>query len=279
MQTTNASGRLAAWRRAIHDLLDPAPNPPLVERAFNLFLSVLILVNVAVTVLDTVPELNAAYAAEFALVTRLSFVVFLLEYLARLWVAPLQPGAPRGWRAYAHQVLTPLALIDLAVLVALVLPNLGVFAALRGLRLLKLLSLLKLGRYSNALRVVGEVIRSRADELLVLILIVAVLVLISAATLYHVESALGTKCFESIPAAMWWSIVTLTTVGYGDCYPASGLGKLFSGFILMLGVGVVALPAGLIASGFADAMRRHKEEEARAEGQEKARCPHCGAEL
>jgi len=270
MMHSSSTGLGTPLQRSVYELLDPSPNPPPLERVVNGTLAFLIILNVTLTVLATVPGLDTRYGPVFDTVTFVSLVVFTVEYMARLWVAPLHPGYPSGWRARVKYALTPLAVIDLLVLIALGVPNLADFAALRGLRLLKLLALMKLGRYSKALQLIGHVVRSRAEELATLVVIVTVLVLMTATALYHVENAAGTKCFESIPAAMWWAIVSLTTVGYGDCYPASALGKLLSGGTLLLGVGIVALPAGLIASGFVDALKAQ---------QERPCCPHCGKEL
>ncbi|WP_370637915.1 ion transporter [Deinococcus sp. 14RED07] len=101
-----------------------------------------------------------------------------------------------------------------------------------------------------------------------------VLVFIAASLLYQVESSAGTKGFESIPQALWWAVVTLTTTGYGDVYPATPLGKAAAGLIMLFGVGMVALPAGMIASGFAEELSRLRQQETAA-----ACCPHCGKTL
>ena len=263
----------------LYSFLDPSDGAGLAERAFNALLVLLILLNVIVTVLATVPEVARDHGRTIRLFELLSVAVFGLEYLARLYVVPLRPGFGDGWRGYVRYILSPLPLLDLLVIVSLLVPATAALASLRGLRLLKLLSLLKLGQYSNSLLLIGRVIRQRAGELLSTVLIVLVLVFIAASLLYQVESSAGTKGFESIPHALWWAVVTLTTTGYGDVYPATPLGKITAGTIMLFGVGMVALPAGMIASGFAEEMARLRQTPAPATGANAARCPHCGGEL
>lgn len=134
-------------------------------------------------------------------------------------------GRPAVLKDYVQYALSPLALIDLLVLLALLSPAALPLGALRGLRLLKLLGVLKLGRYSEALKLVGSVLRRRSGELLTFGLIVLVLIFMAATLLHQVESKIGTKGFESIPHALWWAVVTLTTTGYGDVF-MSGVAAL-----------------------------------------------------
>ena len=249
-----------SFRQWAYDLLDPDPEPPFYERVFNTFLAVLIVLTVVGLILGTVPDLHDGLDPWLETLRWISLVVFAIEYAGRLWVAPLRPDASPGIRGYLEWMFSPLALIDLFVLITIAVPELpSGLGALRMVRLLRLLSLLKLGRVSPALRLIGSVIKSRMPELRSLILTIAVLVTIAASLLYAVESEAGTKGFESIPHAMWWAIVTLTTTGYGDVFPATAVGRMLAAVIMLLGVGVVALPAGIIASGFAEAARKREE--------------------
>jgi voltage-gated potassium channel len=248
-------------RRWAYDLLDPDDNPPFYERIFNLFLAALILITVVVVIIDTVPELHPTLEPWLETLRWISIVVFSTEYLGRVWVAPERPDAPKGFGAYIAWIFSPLALVDLLVIASLAFPELpAALGALRALRLLKLLSLLKLGRTSPALKLIGQVLQNRLPELKSLVVTILVLVTIAASLLYAIESEAGTKGFESIPHSMWWAIVTLTTTGYGDVFPATAIGRLLAAVIMLLGVGVVALPAGIIATGFAEAVRKQRED-------------------
>lgn len=250
-------------RQWTHDLLDPDDNPPFYERVFNLFLAALIVLTVVALIIDTVPDLHPSLEPWLEVLRWASLIVFSIEFVGRLWVAPLRPGASPGIRGYLEWLLSPMAIIDLLVIASMAFPEVPTaLGALRALRLLKLLSLLKLGRTSPALRLIGQVLTSRMPELKSLGLTILVLVTIAASILYSVENEAGTKGFESIPHSMWWAIVTLTTTGYGDVFPVTALGRFMAAVIMLLGVGVVALPAGIIASGFAEAARKkHQKEE------------------
>lgn len=271
-----------AFMRRLYAFLDPSDGMGAGERLFNVLLTGLILLNVAVTVVGTVPGVAREYGAAIRLFDLFSLLVFGLEYAARLYVTPLRPNFGGGGRGYLRYALSPLPLIDLLVIVALLVPGTTALASLRGLRLLKLLSLLKLGRYSDSLQLIGRVVAQRSGELLTTVLIVLVLVFIAASLLYQVESAAGTKGYESIPQALWWAVVTLTTTGYGDVYPATPLGKLAAGMIMLFGVGMVALPAGMIASGFAEELARLRTRPDAPPAPVPAAprfCPHCGERL
>ena len=249
-------------RKWAYDLLDPDPNPPFYERVFNTFLATLIVLTVVGLIIGTLPELHEDIEPWLEMLRWISLAVFSIEFAGRLWVSPLRPNAPPGIRGFLEWIFSPLAMIDLLVLASIAIPELpAALGALRTLRLLKLLSLLKLGRTSPALRLIGRVIVSRLPELKSLLLTIIVLVTIAASLLYSVESNAGTKGFESIPHAMWWAIVTLTTTGYGDVFPATGLGRFLAAVIMLLGVGIVALPAGIIASGFSEAARSRRQDE------------------
>ncbi|UQN06689.1 ion transporter [Deinococcus sp. QL22] len=275
-------------RRKLYSFLNPADGMGRAETSFNVLLALLILTNVVLTVVGTMPEVARQYGAALRTFDLACAAVFALEYLARLYVVPERPdsrGVGTG-QAYLRYALSPLPLIDLLVIVSMVLPHTSTLASLRGLRLLKLLSLLRLGRYSHSLQLIGRVIQQRAGELLTIMLIVVVLVFIAASVLYQVESSAGTKGFESIPNALWWAVVTLTTTGYGDVFPVTPLGKLAAGFIMLFGVGMVALPAGMIASGFAEELARLRikendihTEQIVAAAVQGAYCPHCGTRL
>lgn len=247
-------------RRAAFHFLDPSDGMTRQEWLFNAVLTLLIVLTILTTMVSTLPGLSALERSAIRGLELVAAVFFVAEYALRLWVVP-ERGVAAHRRAtagdYLHYVLSPLAVIDLIVILALLSPASLPLGALRGLRLLKLVGVLKLGRYSEALRVIGRVLRQRFGELMILGLIVLVLVFIAASVLYQIESRAGTKGFESIPQAMWWSIVTLCTVGYGDVYPATAWGRFTAGCIMLLSLGMVALPAGIIASGFADALRQH----------------------
>ena len=140
----------------------------------------------------------------------------------------------------------------------------SVAAVLRVIRLLRIVSIMKFSRFSAAMREIGAALRERSYDLLVCATLALVLVLLGAAGLYWVEGDLQPKQFGSIPRALWWAVITLTTVGYGDAYPVTALGRLIGSAVAIGGVLLVALPTGIVAAAFSDAMQRRREAMARA---------------
>lgn len=261
-------------------------------RLLNGFLAALIVANVAAAVLSTVEPLHARFAGAFAAFERVSLVIFLVEYAARVWTSDVHRRHVKPWLARLLYVVSPLALVDLVALLPLLLGVLsaGDLVALRALRLLRILSLLRLGRYSKTLQLFGRVLKGKSEELFVTVTLVVVLMLGAATLMYLAEREAQPEVYASIPQTMWWAIVTLTTVGYGDMYPQTILGKILGGTIALFGVGLVALPAGLLASGFAEEMANARREREREElgllALEEAPtpeawtyCPHCGEKL
>jgi voltage-gated potassium channel len=231
-------------------------------------LQALIFVNVAALVLESVPAIGERYFTGFAVLEQVSVLIFSVEYLAR--VASSTRGRFHG-KAFGRlrYALSPLALIDLLSIAPAFLPFLA-GADLRGLRaarLMRIFRVLKLGRYSRAVRSLRHAFASRKEELAVTMYGVLILLLLAASVLHLAERDAQPEYFGTIPHAAWWTVTTLTTVGYGDVVPITGWGKLAAGVVAILGIGLFALPAGILGSAFVDQMKRAE------------RCPHCGKEL
>lgn len=143
---------------------------------------------------------------------------------------------------------------------------------IRGIRLFRLIRLLKIGRYSSSLRTLINVLKRKKEELIISVFSIFILLIIVSSLMYFIEHKAQPEAFSSIPASMWWGIITLTTVGYGDVYPVTIVGKLYGSFIAFLGIGLFALPAGILASGFAEEIHQSKVDNSET-------CPHCGKSL
>jgi voltage-gated potassium channel len=232
----------------------------------NWLLVILILLAVTSSIVATEPEIEARFGAQLNLLEYVFGACFAAEYAARLWTAAEEPGEGSGtsspWARRLRFALSPLGLIDLVVLVVTLLPMLmpGV-AVLRLARLLRLLMLAKLGRFSSAFRELARAIHERRYELYVTVSLATFLLLFGAAALYLAEGDVQPDKFGSIPRALWWSIITLTTVGYGDVSPITPLGKVMASFVALAGIGLVAMPTGIMAAAFSDAMQRHRGDE------------------
>lgn len=233
----------------------------------------LICLNVLAMMLETVQGLHAAYGGFFYAFELFSVAVFSGDYVLRLWTCVERPafrGAVAGRLRYA---VTPMALVDLASVLPFFLPFLGVdlrFA--RALRIMRLLRLAKLARYSHALRMVGRVVSGKKEELASTFSLVGVLLLVASSLMYFAERDAQPDKFSSIPEAMWWGIVTLTTVGYGDVFPVTSLGKVLSAVIALLGIGVVALPTGILGAAFVEEMQAARQ------ARTVVLCGRCGSE-
>ncbi|MEG4348875.1 ion transporter [Microcoleus sp. LAD1_D5] len=253
----------------IYEILETSDSSNLYSLADDVVITGLILINVAAFIASTSPTLSPEYTSLLANIEIVSSFVFTIEYILRLWVSTVD-------RRYSHPLwgrlryaLTPLSLIDLISILPfyflLVFPSLNFVNLIRVLRLLRLL---KVSRYSESVRTLGAVLYAKKEELIATALAVFILLIFASSIMYFVEYEAHPKAFGSIPDAMWWGVVTLTTVGYGDIYPITPLGKLLGAMLAFLGIGIFALPAGIIAGGFSEELQKRKPEK-RAENLEK----------
>ncbi len=222
-------------------------------RFLDIALIVLITLNVAAVILETVDSIYVDWKATFDLFESFSLTVFVVEYAARLWAAPENPE----YKSRLSWATSPLALIDLlAILPALL--YLFIPIDLRILRAFRMLRLLKLTRYSPALGMLLAVFEEEAGAFFAGFFILMVMLIFAASGAWLAEHEVQPDAFGSIPAAMWWAMATLTTVGYGDVTPVTVAGKMFGAVITVIGIGMAALPAGIIASGLNDQLHRRR---------------------
>ena len=245
------------------------------SRAFDLLLALLIVLNVAALILGSVEGIHQAAPAAFRWFEAASVALFSLEYGLRIWVCTAGPGAGAGAGGRLRFALSPVMLIDLAAILPFYLFLLAGMGGMGspGFRVVRLLArAARLGRYSRGLRTLAAAFQSRAGELFSVLLVMGVLLVLASAVMFFAENAAQPEKFASIPAAMWWSVITLTTVGYGDVAPVTVAGRVVAGVIAILGVGLFAIPAGILGSGFVEQMQQRKSAAA-------ATCPHCGREI
>lgn len=246
-------------KRRVFDLLEAGDRRTLPARLVDNGLCLLIVVSVVAIALESVATFGVAYGGIFQTIEILSLTVFTLEYVARLWVctehAPFSHQSPAAVRL--NFARTPTMIIDLlAIAPALLLPFVG--PELLMLRLFRLIRLLKLARFSPALTTLGRVLYLERRALVAAIMIMLALIMFAASGMHLIERHIQPDEFGSIPAAMWWAMATLTTVGYGDVTPVTPLGRLFAGLISVLGIGMYALPIAIIASGFTNEVHRRE---------------------
>lgn len=219
-------------------------------------LVVLIVASATTAIVGTEPLVQEAGGDTLALLDDLFFVAFSVEYILRVWSAGIDPRFA-GVRGRLRYVLQPVAVLDFLALVPYALGFIGSEAfLLRLARLIRLFALARLTRFSDAARRIGASLAARRYELGVTLLIGAILLLTSATVLYVVEGGDQPATFGSIPRALWWSVSTLTTVGYGDVIPRSPLGKFFAAITAIAGIGLIAMPTGILAAAFSEALRK-----------------------
>ena len=258
-----------ALKRKVHLLLDPTEGDTIWDKIINSFIVILIIINSIAVIVETVDSIYNANSDFFISLEFFTVIIFSIEYVLRVWSCT-------AIEKYKHPVLGRLkyifsvgALIDLVAILPFFLPLLAKYD-LRFIRILRLFRFFKLGRYMKASKAIGRVFSDKKEELILSLGITIFLIVIASCLMYYTEHDAQPDKFSSIPGTMWWSVATLTTVGYGDMYPITALGKTLTSIISILGIGMFALPAGILASGFSDEFKRTKK---------KTYCPHCGKEI
>ncbi len=199
----------------------------------------------------------------------ISVCVFAVEYLLRVWSCVEDPRYRAPIVGRLRFALTPLAVVDLIAIVPAFIPAASVdLRTARVLRLIRILRVLKLGRYSRSLQLFGKVFSRARAEIASCMIVLCMLMILGSSLMYFAERDAQPEAFPTIVATMWWGMATLSTVGYGDVYPITALGKLIGSVVAVLGIGFFALPAGILTTNYLSAVREMKSDA--------GKCPHCG---
>jgi len=242
-------------------------------KAFQIFIISLISVNVLVVIIETEESVLDEYGYLFTPFEVFSIIIFTGEYAGRLIVCKLNPKYQNSRFGIIRFVFTPMMLIDLAAILPFFLPFVVADTRIiRIIRLLRLFRLFKLARYSDPMKTLGDVIKAKAGDLAVAFFILFIVLIFASSLMYYAEHEAQPEIFSSIPASMWWGVITLTTIGYGDTYPITTFGKVIGAGVAIIGIAVYAIPTGIMASAFTEQLRKSKEEKGN-------KCPHCGKEI
>lgn len=258
-------------RFRVYHVLEPDDHGDRLSRRVDRVIMAMILLSVIAVMLETVESVNAAYGGWLHLFELITVAVFTVEYTLRIWTAPVNHKYRRPVRGRLRFAMTPMAIIDLVAIAPFFVAiffDIDVHTVLM-LRLLRLLRLFKLARYMESLQLVTNVFRSKRNELTMVLMIEAFLLVIFSSLMYVAEHDAQPEKFSSIPEAMWFGIITMTTVGYGDVSPVTMLGKFAAASLALVGVAMFALPTGIIAAGFSAQMQKKQREFNPV-------CPHCG---
>ena len=241
----------------------------LIGKRFETFMLALIALNLLMFILETVDEFYEHHQLFFYEFEKFSVYIFTIEYVLRIWSITISEKYRHPITGRIRFALTPLAMIDLLAFLPFYLIFFGDLRFLRALRLFRLFRLFKLLRYSSALKMLVKIINAKLADLQIIFFTIFLLLLVSASIMYQVEHDTQPEGYSSIPQTMWWAVSALTTVGYGDVYPITPLGKFLGSFIALLGVGLFALPAGIISAGFMQEIEDERKEKQTFENIEK----------
>lgn len=257
----------------VYDVLDPDDTSGPLSHLANIGLMILIVLSVIVAFISTFTE--GEYAS-LILLEGIFVIIFSIEYVLRMWTAVLIYPDLTPFKARVRYALTPLALIDLLSILPFFLPLIGVSSgALQTMRLIRLLRVFKINRYTDSLYLIGRVLKNRATQLISSIVVIFILIFIAAMLMYDVEHAAQPGVFKNALSAMWWAMSTITTVGYGDIYPITNLGRMLSAVVTFLGIGLTAIPTGIISAGFIEELQNEDHENVK----EAKYCKHCGEKI
>jgi voltage-gated potassium channel len=259
-------------RKKLYRILEPSEKGGMMERAFEFILITIIILNILAIVLSSIREFQLEYAAVLHYFEIFSVVFFTVEYVARLYSIVENPKYKHPVNGRLSYSYTAMAIIDLMAFLPFYLAFLPFdLRFLRIFRVMGLFRMFKVARYMHALTMFKRVISQRKEQLVLSFIFILFILVIITTIMFFVEREAQPGKFTSIPATMWWGIATLTTVGYGDMVPITPIGRLLGGMFAITGVGILALPAGILSSGFFEMMHSPKSK--------KHTCPHCGKDF
>jgi voltage-gated potassium channel len=239
---------------------------------FDYFIMTLILLSVVSIILETIPDINSSFGNILIGFNAFSIIIFTIEYLLRIYVSDLTYPSSNRLKSAFKFIFSGYGIIDLLAILPFYLPFFIKIDLrfIRVIRLIRFFRVLKINRYNKSLSLIAAVIREKKTELAITGFVALLIILLASFAIYHVEGHVQPDKFPNVIASLWWAIATLTTVGYGDVYPVTAIGKVISGVIAVLGIGLVALPTGIIGAGFMEQVDKQKK---------KKKCPHCGKDI
>ena len=219
-------------------------------RNFDLLVQLLVLISLISFSIETLPSLNSKLKVFLGWVETITILLFTLEYVARVWVSK---------KTFSY-IFSFYGLVDFISFLPYYLMLAVDLRSLRTLRFIRLFRILKLARFSSAMQRFQKAIKLAKEEIILFLFATMIVLYLSSVGIYYFENEAQPEAFASVFHSLWWSVATLTTVGYGDVYPVTLGGKIFTFIILMVGLGIVGIPAGLVASSLS-AIRREEEKE------------------
>jgi voltage-gated potassium channel len=262
-------------KRRVYEIIEFTGEPFSINWFYDALLITMVILNAAAIMLESIEDLYITYSELLINFEILSVVFFAADYFLRLWSITENPHFQKPLIGRLKYMITPMAIIDLlAFFPYFIAMYAHDFDYVKFFAILRFFRFLKVVRYIKAVKIFGNVLRNKRHELSFSFVFVLFILLLVSTLMYYVERDAQPDDFKSIPHAMWWAIATLTTVGYGDVVPVTVVGKMLGGIIAILGIGLVAIPSGIMAAGFIEEIRKEREQ-----NNSKHFCPYCGNHL
>lgn len=261
-------------KKRTFEIIETGTDGDKVSKAFDIFIILLIVLNTVMVIVDTF-DISETLRTVMQYIEIVSVVIFTVEYIARVWTADLLYPKYGKLSSRLRYIFSFMALIDLFAILPFYIPffipiDLRV---LRTVRIVRIFRLFKVNRYTNSLSTLAKVFKRKAHQLITSMMIVSILIVIASIIMYSVEHDAQPDVFKNAFSGIWWAIATLTTVGYGDIYPVTAAGRVISAIIAVLGIGLVAVPTGIISAGFMEDIDDSEQDD------DKCYCPYCGKKI
>lgn len=266
-------------KKRVFEIINKAEDGDRLSKIFDCLIMTLIILSILSIILESFQSLATRFRPVFRGFEYVTIIVFSIEYILRIWTADLL--YPNEKHPRIKYIKSFMAVIDLLAILPFFIPFISIdlrfLRMVRLLRLFRLLRVFKLGRYMDALAIIVKVIKQSSSQLIVSIVLCFFVMLFSAIVMYTVENPAQPEQFPNVISSLWWALCTLTTVGYGDVYPITAVGRFFASIISLVGIGIIAIPTGIIAAGFTSVI--NKEHETEKAEDPKLYCPYCGHKL
>ena len=236
----------------IYKILEPSSEDNRLSQICDLTIIFLVIINVIALIIETMPSMEVS-SNEFFIFEAFSVSLFTIEYFLRVYTCTADKRYSSPVSGRIKFIFTPLLLLDLLAILPFYLLFLGTdLRFLRVVRLMRIFRLLRLTRYIKSISTISNAIKNKGPDIIIALVMILIMLVISASVMFYAEHEAQPEVFSSIPASMWWAVATLTTVGYGDVYPITVLGKIMASIIALLGIATIAVPTGIITSSFAN---------------------------
>ena len=242
--------KFSPFRERLYEIIFEADTPK--GKIFDIVLLIFILGSIIVVMLETVPQFNDKYQILFVVLEWLFTIFFTIEYITRLYTV----HSPKKYATSFYGVVDLLSILP--TFISLIFPGAHSLMVIRSLRLLRVFRIFKLGHFMVEGQIIVKALKESRNKIMVFLFFIIIMVTIFGSIMYLVEGAYGNPGFSSIPKSVYWAVVTLTTVGYGDISPQSGFGQFLASIIMILGYAVIAVPTGIVTSEFTKGYKKKK---------------------